>query len=65
MVYELPCGVTAGGGTENKEESEKPRRPMNAVGLVTAEKVKHRAANAARTAFEAWQVRPREGLHGL
>lgn len=31
---------------------------MNAVGLVTAEKIKSRAATAARTAFEAWQVRP-------
>ena len=42
-----------------------PGGPMNAVGLVTAEKVKNRAANAARTAFEAWQVRPRRGTLGL
>ncbi len=35
---------------------------MNAVGLVTAEKVKNRAANAARTAFEAWQVRSRQAV---
>ena len=29
---------------------------MNAVGLLTADKVKTRAASAAKTAFEAWQV---------
>ena len=32
---------------------------MNAVGLLTADKVKTRAASAAKTAFEAWQVRIR------
>ena len=52
--------MTAGEGSSEVDEDKKPRRPMNAVGLVTAEKVKNRAANAARTAFEAWQVRPRE-----
>ena len=57
--------MTAGDGTGEVEEDHKPRRPMNAVGLVTAEKVKNRAANAARTAFEAWQVRPQERLPGL
>ena len=32
---------------------------MNAVGLLTADKVKTRAASAAKTAFEAWQVHAR------
>ncbi len=50
--------VNEGVGTQEEQEVEKPRRPMNAVGLITAEKVKNRAATAARTAFEAWQVRP-------
>jgi hypothetical protein len=49
--------LAAGEGTEEDgHEAEKARRPMNAVGLVTAEKVKMRAASAAHTAFEAWQV---------
>ena len=50
--------MTEGGAGKDAEDGEKPRRPMNAVGLVTADKVKQRAANAAHTAFEAWQVRP-------
>ena len=44
------------GSEEDGDEAEKAGRPMNAVGLVTAEKVKMRAASAAHTAFEAWQV---------
>lgn len=55
---------SAGEGEEDGKEDQRPRRPMNAVGLVTAEKVKNRAANAARTAFEAWQVCHREGPSG-
>ena len=60
----LSSVMNAGEGDAEEEEDKRPRRPMNAVGLVTAEKVKNRAANAARTAFEAWQVRPREGPIG-
>ncbi|CAL5224336.1 g7008 [Coccomyxa viridis] len=51
--------AASGEGSSEVDEDQKPRRPMNAVGLVTAEKVKNRAANAARTAFEAWQERNR------
>ena len=50
--------MTEGGAGKDEKEGESPRRPMNAVGLVTAEKVKQRAANAAHNAFEAWQVPP-------
>ena len=51
--------MAASGEGGEEDEAARPRRPMNAVGLLTADKVKTRAASAAKTAFEAWQVRMR------
>ncbi len=51
-----PCFTAGDESEEDGNEAERARRPLNAVGLVTAEKVKLRAASAAHTAFEAWQV---------